>query len=115
MSRSYRKNIRLTCGCGSNTKYYRMRKKLRRHRLNHEVRNLIANHMLDEVDNRIVGNVMPKEDQWAEPTDGHWCVSKAEYNKDKKRYDKHFGSKIKCSLKKERILLKVLTNKSIKK
>lgn len=98
MSRSFRKNYKI--GGEGNIPFYKMRRKLRRRRMNHELRNLFANYLPEEVDERIVGDVMPKEDQWREPSDGHGGLSKADYKAHKELYSSRFYKKIRYVLKK---------------
>lgn len=100
MSRSFRKNYKI--GGEGNIPYYKMRRKLRRRRMNHELRNLFANYLPKEVDERIVGDVMPKEDQWSEPSDGHGGLSKADYKAHKELYSSRFYKKIRYVFKNER-------------
>lgn len=97
MSRSFRKNYKL--GGEGNIPFYKMRRKLRRRRVNHEVRNLFANYLPEEVDERIVGDVMPKEDQWGEPSDGHVGISKANYKAHKEWFSGRFDKRIRYAFK----------------
>lgn len=98
MSRSFRKNFKI--GGEGNIPFYKKRRKLRRHRVNHEVRNLFANYKPEDVDERIVGDVMPKEDQGSEPSDGHVGLSKTEYKAHKEHYEGwSLGKKIKYAFK----------------
>lgn len=94
MSRSYKKNYKIGYCCKGNVKYYKIRRKLRRHRLNHELRNLMANYTPEDVDEMIVGDVMPKENQNEEPSDGHGGLWRSGYEADKAEYDRIFGKKI---------------------
>ena len=90
MSRTYKKNIRCFCCYGDNRKFYEYRRRQRRHRINHEVRNLLANYGPEGLDDMWKGADMKTENQWSEPTDGHWGINKEyikkmdrEYNNDK--------------------------------
>lgn len=87
MSRTYRKNIRCFCCYGDNREFYQIRRRQRRHRTNHEVRNLLANYGPEGLDERWKGADMTREDQWMEPTDGHW----AENRESLKRGMRYFG------------------------
>ena len=89
MSRTYKKNIRCFCCCGDNRKFYENRRRQRRHRINHEIRNLLANYGPEGLDEMWKGPDMTREAQWIEPTDGHWAINKEyiktmdrEYNND---------------------------------
>ncbi len=86
MSRSYRKHIRCTMCGGDNRLFYRLRRRKRRARLSQEMRAIKAHYHYDEIDDHIIGDIMPKDDQWAEPTDGHWGMSKRQYQRFKKEY-----------------------------
>lgn len=77
MSRTYRKNIKIGICTGDNRDYYAARRKKRRRRLNHELRNAVANYNPEELDEHLIGDIMPKEDQWDEPTDGHYGINKS--------------------------------------
>ena len=85
MSRTYKKNIRCFCCYGDNRKFYEYRRRQRRHRINHEVRNLLSNYGPEGLDEMWKGSDMTKEAQWIEPTDGHWPINK-EYIKRMDRY-----------------------------
>lgn len=102
MSRSYKNNYKLGHCCKGNIKYYKIRRKLRRHRLNHELRNIMANYTLEDVDEMIVGDVMPKENQNDEPSDGHAKLWKSEYAANKAEYDSCWGKKIGYVLKQKK-------------
>ena len=76
MSRTYRKNIRCFCCYGDNRKFYEARRRQRRHRINHEVRNLLSNYGPEGLDEMWKGPDMTTEAQWIEPTDGHYSINK---------------------------------------
>lgn len=76
MSRTYRKNIRCFCCYGDNRKFYEARRRKRRHRINHEVRNLLSNYGPEGLDEMWKGPDMTTEAQWMEPTDGHYSINK---------------------------------------
>lgn len=100
MSRSTRKNYKL--GGEGNIPFYKKRRKLRRRRVNQEVRNLFANYQPEEIDEKIVGDVMPKEDQFGEPSDGHCGLSKADYMAHKEMFSSRFDKKIRYAFKERR-------------
>ena len=77
MSRTYRKNVKgFIAAGGNNTKFYKNRRRNIRHKNKNNFRYLIANKPIDEVNDLILNDVTPKEDQWAEPTDGHYTINK---------------------------------------
>lgn len=79
MSRTYRKAVKCGVCTGSNTEYYRdMNRKCRR-KNNHSLRNLLANHDIDEVNDKIMTHVSI-HDSWDEPTDGTFLVNKNDKN-----------------------------------
>ena len=77
MSRTYRKNIRIGICYGDNRSFYAARRKKRRRILRHNLRNALANYKNEDIDEHIEGDTMPKEDQWNEPTDGHYGINKS--------------------------------------
>lgn len=80
MSRSYRKKyLKFGICSGSNTKFYRDMNRKCRNKNNHQLRNLLANHLIDEIDDYIV-NYEPHKDDWKEPTDGTFLVSLKDRN-----------------------------------
>ena len=87
MSRTYKKNIRCFCCYGDNRKFYELRRRQRRHRINHEVRDLLSKYGPEGLDERWKGPDMTREAQWMEPTDGHW----AENRESLKRGMRYFG------------------------
>lgn len=76
MSRTYKKNIRCFCCYGDNRKFYENRRRQRRHRINHEIRNLLIKYGPEGIDEMWKGPDMTREAQWMEPTDGHWGIDK---------------------------------------
>lgn len=76
MSRTYRKYIRCFTCYGDNREYYLLRRRQRRRRENHEIRTLLANYGSEGIDELWKGADMVFEDQWNEPTDGHWAINK---------------------------------------
>lgn len=79
MARTYRKVIKCGRCTGSNTEYYRDMNRECRNKNNHELRNLMANYDIDEVDDMIMTHT-PIHDDWNEPTDGTFLVSKEDKN-----------------------------------
>ena len=90
MSRSYKNYVRFYTACSSDTgnhDFYTQRRRTIRHKANQELRNLFAHYRAEDIDDYWKGPCMKTEDQWAEPTDGHWA-----YNKDDiKRLDREYN------------------------
>ena len=71
MSKSYGNYKTLGIATGSNTEYYRNRRKHQR-RVNHNrLKTAMTNNYADEIDDVFNPYIIPKENQWNEPTDGH--------------------------------------------
>jgi hypothetical protein len=87
MSRTYKKNIRCFCCYGDNRKFYELRRRQRRHRINHEVRNLLSNYGPEGLDEMWKGADMTTEAQWMEPTDGHWSIDKEYIKRMDRKYN----------------------------
>jgi hypothetical protein len=87
MSRTYRKNIRCFCCYGDNHKFYELRRRQRRHRINHEVRNLLSKYGPEGLDEMWKGADMTTEAQWMEPTDGHWSIDKEYLKRMDRKYN----------------------------
>lgn len=79
MARTYRKVIKLGVCSGSNTEYYRYKRRKTRRKNNQNLRNLIANFPIDEIDDRFVSTKMIHDD-WDEPTDGTYIIFKTDKN-----------------------------------
>ena len=92
MSKSYGKYKTIGICTGSNTDFYRERRKHQRHVNNNRIRNILANYENDEFDDKYNDYKIPKEDSWEEPTDGHYKMTAKELNKIKKDYMKSFGN-----------------------
>jgi len=90
MSRSYKKVVKQGICNGSNTKYYRARRKWIRNKNNQILRNFITNYTVDDVNDLIVFVKLPKRNSWDEPTDGTYLI----YKKDRDFYvnDPYFGN-----------------------
>lgn len=71
MSKSYGRYKTVGFCYGSNTNFYRERRKHQRRVNNHQIKNLISNYNIDEFDDKFTDFIIPKTDQWNEPTDGH--------------------------------------------
>ena len=75
MSRTYRKVVKCGYCTGSNTEYYRAMNRKCRRKNNHDLRNLMANNDIEDVSDKIMTHV-PIHDDWDEPTDGTFLISK---------------------------------------
>lgn len=76
MSRTYRKKIRVGICTGSNTDYYRKRRRFERHRNRQELKNKLLKFYADELDDNLNFIKLKKRDSWDEPTDGSYLVDK---------------------------------------
>lgn len=91
MSKSYGKYKTVGVCRGSNTEYYRERRKHQRHVNNHRVRNVIANSEIDDFDDDFQEYHIPKNDTWDEPTDGHYKMTGKEIKKQTYKHRKNYG------------------------
>ena len=91
MSRTYRKVVKCGICTGSNTEYYREKNRKCRAKNRHSLRNAIANYDINEIDEIISSPMVPIHDDWDEPTDGTYIITK----KDRDFYvnDPYFGRK----------------------
>lgn len=78
MSRSYKKRLRMHSCTGSNTEWYRARRRMKRRRDRNHMRYMLANNDIDTVSENLIFEHMPKSDTWNEPTDGSWSISYAD-------------------------------------
>lgn len=95
MSRTYRKFVKCGNCCGSNTEFYRSRNRKSRRVNRNDLRNLMTNHTVDEVDELISVTKLP-HDSWNEPTDGTYLVSKKDkdfYTRDSKLDEDYWNRK----------------------
>lgn len=90
MARTYRNVIKVGICTGSNTEYYRDRNRKARNKNNHMLRNLMANHSIEEV-NDLISNVVLPHDDWDEPTDGTYIITRN--NRDFYVNNPYFGRK----------------------
>lgn len=97
MARTYRKVVKCGICTGSNTEYYKARRRKARNMNNHMLRNLMANHSIDEVNDLILTISLP-HDSWDEPTDGTFIVRRNDKNLYKydldgsKTKNRHYGT-----------------------
>lgn len=83
MSKSYGKYKTMGICYGSNTEYYRHRRRHQRHVNKHRIRNTMANTDIDEFDDKYQEFSIPKNNTWEEPTDGHYKLTAKELKKKK--------------------------------
>ena len=86
MSKSYGKYK--TCGVcwGNNTPYYKDRRRRIRMKNNQRLRTMMAHHNPEDYDDVFDPYIIPKKDDWMEPTDGTWKLTAKELKKSKYRY-----------------------------
>lgn len=70
MSKSYSKYKRVGICTGSNTNYYRDRRRLFRTRDKQIIRNILAHYDVDKFDDLYTPENIPFKNDWDEPTDG---------------------------------------------
>ena len=75
MSKSYAKNIKVGICTGSNTEFYRDRRKHQRRVNSNRIKNVLANNEIEEFDDKYIPYNIPKRDDWEEPTDGTVILS----------------------------------------
>ncbi len=69
MSKTYRKNVRVGICTGSNTEFYRERRRKYRRMIRNEIRKLINSGTEEDIENASFKKLL-KHDSWEEPTDG---------------------------------------------
>lgn len=72
MSKSYSKYKMIGICYGNNTPFYRERRVHQRRVNKNRLRNTMAKYNNDEIDDEFIPYIIPKEDHWDEPTDGHY-------------------------------------------
>ena len=70
MSKTYRKNIRIGICYGSNTEFYRSRRRRKRRSDNTQIRTVVGKYDGEDIDDALNIERMPKRNSWLEPTDG---------------------------------------------
>lgn len=70
MSRTFKKYIRHGICCGSNTEWYRERRKWLRKRNRQELEDALKHFEIEDLSETLIFTKMPKRDSWNEPTDG---------------------------------------------
>ena len=86
MSKSYG-NYKTQGICyGDNTEYYRERRKHQRRVNNHRIRNVIDNSNIDEFDDNYEEFLIPKKNDWEEPTDGTYKVTARDIKQTKNKH-----------------------------
>lgn len=86
MSRTYKKNIRCFICYGDNREFYYHRRRKRKNAHRMQLRSLVAHYDANEIDDVWKEPNLPVEDQWAEPTDGHWVINKTRIKKMENKY-----------------------------
>jgi len=75
MSRSYKNIIKVGICNGRNTEFYRYLNRKERNTNRHNLRNLMANYNIEDV-NDLIDIIEFPHDDWCEPTDGTFLISK---------------------------------------
>lgn len=91
MSRSRKKYAKACIAHGDNTPYYKLARKHLRTLNKQNLRHLIANFQMDEVDDKVISfqnKHDTKYDEWNEPTDGTFIVIKESEHWSKERIEK---------------------------
>lgn len=91
MSKSYGKHKTMGICDGSNTEFYRERRKHQRRVNKHRIRNTIANSDIEDFDDNYEAYSIPKNDDWEEPTDGHYKLTAKELREIRKKNRKSYG------------------------
>lgn len=91
MSKSYGKYKTMGICYGSNTEFYRERRKHQRRVNKHRIRNTMANADIEEFDEKYEEFTIPKNDTWEEPTDGHYKLTAKELRDMRKKNKKSYG------------------------
>ena len=76
MSKTKRKAIRVGICNGSNTSFYRNRRKRQRHINAQKLRAATNSLIIDEDIDDVIYLHIPKRDDWREPTDGSYLIEK---------------------------------------
>ena len=97
MSRSYKKVVKQGVCQGSNTKYYKARRRWVRNKNRQILRNSLTNYTIDDVNDLIVFIKLPKRNDWDEPTDGTYLITKADkkFWEDRLYWDRKIGKYLK--------------------
>jgi hypothetical protein len=85
MSKSYGKHKTMGICYGSNTEFYLERRKHQRRVNKHRIRNTIANSDIEDFDDNYEAYSIPKNDDWEEPTDGHYKLTAKELREMRKK------------------------------
>lgn len=101
MSKSYNKYLKFGICTGSNTKFYKARRRHIRHKNRHNLQNLLSNYTAEEVSDMFIDFIM-FHDNYREPTDGSYLVDEnyiKRYKKEngKDTYYKRFEHRLKSN------------------
>lgn len=91
MSKSYGKYKTTGICTGSNTDYYRERRKHQRRVNKHRLRNTMANTDIEDFDDKYQDLKIPKKNDWDEPTDGTYKMTVKDLEELKGRTGKNYG------------------------
>lgn len=91
MSKSYGKHKTVGICVGSNTEFYRERRKHQRRVNKNRMRNVMANKDADEFDDNYIPYDIVKKDDWEEPTDGTIKFDAKRINNLKQNANRNFG------------------------
>jgi hypothetical protein len=75
MSRSYGKYLKRGICFGNNTEYYRDRNRRLRNKNRHNIKNLVKNKSIEDIDDLFIPAKEPDNYRWNEPTDGTWHMT----------------------------------------
>lgn len=103
MSKTYRKNIRIGICYGSNTEFYRSRRRRKRRADNNKIRNVVGKYDAQDIDDALNIERMPKRNSWIEPTDGTVTYHSSDINQiERDSSESDFKKRILRILKKRR-------------
>lgn len=74
MSRTYRKALRVGICYGNNTPFYKARRRKARNYNSQMLKNMMAHMETEDINENIYNIVLPKRDDWIEPTDGTYLI-----------------------------------------
>ena len=81
MSKSYGKYLTVGMCYGNNTPFYRERRKHWRRVNKNRLRKVLAHFDGEDIDDNYNPYIIPTQDLWDEPTDGHWKTFPKELKK----------------------------------
>lgn len=81
MSKTYRKNVRVGICGGTNTEFYRGRRRKNRRTTKTQLHNVVTNGSDEDIEN-VSFDKLPKRDDYTEPTDGSVTYHHTDKNSD---------------------------------